>query len=225
MMRRLSVLAMALLTASCGGSSGNQGSATAASARQTTGPAASSSATASASASAVAGFLNPRDAALDGAIRQTGATFLEGSIDSCPAQKKCLTIQSQVDGNDATYFRAWLGSSGAGGVCFIYTLHNSAWRFLDMVCAGPESGVMWPDKGEFDYVQIAGGGCANVRDRPGLSGRVVACLPAGTRVTIDGGPTYIVEPQPSGQTVVSHVWWHLTGRGWMAHDFLVPPTP
>ena len=180
---------------------------------------ASPSTTTSASASPKSGFTS-RAAALDGAIKQTGATYLEGSIDSCPAQHKCLTIQSQVDGSNAAYFRAWLGSSGAGGVCFIYTVEDAAgWRFLDMVCAGPESGVMWPDRGEFDYVQITGGGCANIRDAAGLTGRVVACLAAGTMVTIDGGPNYVVEPQGA-----SHVWWHISGKGWIAHDFLVPGT-
>lgn len=224
-MLKVAVAAMVFALAGCGASAGNLGARASPSMTPTPQIGGSPSATTSSSASPSSGFSTPREAALDGAIKQTGAIYLAGTIDTCPAQQKCLTIQSQVDGTNAAYFRGWLGSSGGfGGVCFIYTIADSGWHFLDIVCAGPESGVSWPDRGEFDYVQITGGGCANVRDTPSLRGRVVACLPAGTTVTLDDGPNYVVEPQPSGQASVSHVWWHISGKGWIVHDFLVPAT-
>src|SRR5260370_10283607 len=34
-------------------------------------------------------------------------------------------------------------------------------------------------------------GCANVRDAPGLSSHVVACLPNGTVVDVDSAPVYL----------------------------------
>ncbi len=86
-----------------------------------------------------------------------------------------------------------------------------------MTCAGPESGVFWPDVGSIDYVFVPVGSCANLRAAPGLSSKVVGCLPADTMVTVDGGPDYVIERAPA----ISHLWWHIQGKGWMAHDFLV----
>jgi hypothetical protein len=54
--------------------------------------------------------------------------------------------------------------------------------------------------------------CANVREAASLKAHVVACLNAGTRVHIDGGPTY----------ADSRLWWH-EKDGWIAHEFLTPP--
>jgi hypothetical protein len=131
---------------------------------------------------------------------------------------KCLAIQTQIDGDHASYFRARIATSNSSAACFIYTFDDATgWHFLDVTCAGPESGVSWPDVGEFDYVFVTGGSCANVRATPGLNGKIVACLPAGVTVNIDGGPDYVVERPPS----VSHLWWHIKNQGWMAHDFLV----
>jgi hypothetical protein len=168
-------------------------------------------------------YADARQVATAGAVSQTGATYLDGDVDvasACPASAtKCLAIHSQVDGDHAAYFRAQMGSSKEWGACFIYTFQDATgWHFLDMVCARPESGVSWPDVGEIDYIFVTAGTCANVRAAPGLSGKVVTCLPAGTTVNIDGGPDYVVEPLPR----VSHMWWHIQGKGWMAHDFLVP---
>ena len=172
------------------------------------------------------GFSDPKQAALDGALKQSGATYLDGNVDvltACPAAaSKCLAIESQVDGSHAVYFRARLGSSKVAAACFIYVFQDAGgWHFLDMVCAGPESGVAWPDVGEIDYVFVAAGSCANIRATPGLGGRIVGCLRTGTTVRIDAGPDYVAESQSS----TSHIWWHIEGNGWIAHDFLVPTYP
>ena len=60
-----------------------------------------------------------------------------------------------------------------------------------------------------------------MRKRPGHAG----IERKGRRVLNGGhyrerrwGPDYVLEQQPR----VSHMWWHIQGKGWMAHDFLVP---
>lgn len=56
------------------------------------------------------------------------------------------------------------------------------------------------------------GDCLNVRSAPGLGGRIVACLPDGTRGTIVEGP----------ETASGMQWYRLSGRGWVAGDYLRP---
>ena len=97
------LVAMTLILASCAGSTSNLPPVASRSVTTSSSMGASPSTTTSASASPRSGSTS-RAAALDGAIKQTGATYLEGSIDSCPAQHKCLTIQSQVDGSNAAWF-------------------------------------------------------------------------------------------------------------------------
>jgi hypothetical protein len=131
---------------------------------------------------------------------------------------KCLAIQTQIDGDHAAYFRARIATSKYSAACYIYTIEDATgWHFLDMTCGAPESGVFWPDVGSFDYVFVPAGSCANVRAAPGLGGKVLTCLSADTTVNLDGGPDYVVELPPN----VSHLWWHIENKGWMAHDFLV----
>src|SRR5205823_3350178 len=78
------------------------------------------------------------------------------------------------------------------GICSLLHLHVPGFNGLALPGNGlrrPESGVSWPDVGEIDYVFGTAGTCANVRATPGLSGKVVGCLTAGTTVNVDGGPT------------------------------------
>ena len=220
-MVKLPLVLMALMVAAC---SPNSTSAVSSSTASTSRAAAPSPATGTPFGATPPAIAAAIQVAIAGAIKQTGATYLDGDVDvvaACPSTAaKCLAIQSEVDGVNAAYFRAHLGNSSAAALCLLYTVQDSAgWRFLNMACAGPESGVSWPDVGEIDYVFVAAGTCANVRATPGLSGRIVACLRAGATVNIDGGPNYVVEPPPS----VSHLWWHIQGLGWMAHDFLALP--
>jgi hypothetical protein len=131
---------------------------------------------------------------------------------------KCLGIQTQIDGDHAAYFRARIATSNYSAACYIYTVEDTTgWHFLDMTCAVPEGDVFGPDVGSFDSVRVPAGSCANVRDAPGLGGKVLTCISAGTTVKVDGGPDYVVEVPPN----VSHLWWHIQDKGWMAHDFLV----
>ena len=229
-MGRLALALAAMLVTSCNPTA--PGAATTVSSSTTTpsssrfaspSPAMVGSPASPAASSSVSGIAAAKQVAIDGAVKQTGATYLDGNVDvgvACPASStECLVIQSEVDGEHAAYFRGRMGALKQSAACFIYTVEDpTGWHFLDMVCAGPESGVFWPDVGADDFVSVAAGSCANVRATPGLSGRIVACLGEGQIVTIDGGPVYLVEPPPS----VSHLWWHVKGKGWMAHNFLVP---
>ena len=179
--------------------------------------------TAIATSSPNSAFAGAKPVAIDGAVNQTGARYLEGNVDvmtACPSGvAKCLAIESEVDGDHAAYFPARVGSSKSSAACFIYTFTDATgWHFLDMVCARPESGGSYPEIGEFDYVFVGAGTCANVRATPGLGGKVIACLKAETMVNIDAGPSYVAEPPPA----TSHLWWHIQNKGWMAHDFLIP---
>jgi len=69
--------------------------------------------------------------------------------------------------------------------------------------------------GANDFVRVSGGGCANVRSEPGTNSKVVGCLPDHTMVDVDSAPVY----------TDGKIWWHLSGKGWMAHDFLIAPPP
>jgi hypothetical protein len=223
-MAKLALVLTALIVAACSPTSTSAGPIVSSSTASTLRGPSSSPATGSPADSTPSGIAAAKQVAIDGAIKQTGATYLAGDVDvlvACPSTAtKCLAIHDEVDGVHAAYFRGHLGSSSASALCLIYTVQDAAgWRFLDMACAGPESGVAWPDVGEIDLVFVPAGSCANVRANPGLSGKVVACLRADTSITIDGGPDYVVEPPPN----VSHLWWHIKGMGWMAHDFLVQP--
>jgi SH3 domain-containing protein len=216
---RLTIVMAALLIAACG-----SGQPTIVSLRSPVASATRGQPSAAAQSPSPATVDSAMQVAIDGAVRQTGATYLPGGVDpleACPqAATKCLSIQSEVDGVNAAYFRGRVGNSKGGGECFIYTIQDpSGWHFLDMACAHAEGGVQWPDVGSFDYVFNTGNKCANVRANPGLTGKVVGCLKAGTTVNIDGGPNYVIEPNPS----TSHLWWHLAGTGWMAHEYLVLP--
>jgi hypothetical protein len=80
----------------------------------------------------------------------------------------------------------------------------AGWHFVNVRCAQATGAIPGPQ----DLVRVSG--CANVREAPGPSSHVVACLSNGTVVDVDSAPVYLDE----------HIWWHLSGRGWMAHDYL-----
>ncbi len=126
---------------------------------------------------------------------------------SCPAGAACLSMLSQTVGQDAAAVLFSTAGTPGGRQCAGYVYRSSGvWHFLDAVCGLP--GQVSPLVGREATVHVPGS-CANVRDRPSLKGGVVACLYDGTRVHIDGGPTY----------ADGRIWWRQQ-RGWLAHDFL-----
>ena len=137
-----------------------------------------------------------------------------GDGDSCGAQQDCLYTRNAdgVIGVNAGFFHGSEGCpSGCGGAgCWIYLYQDTAgWHFVDAACTQATGEIPGPE----DTVRVRG--CANVRDAPGSTGRVIGCVPNQTTVNVDSGPVY----------ADAHIWWHLTGKGWMAHDFLIAPPP
>jgi hypothetical protein len=131
----------------------------------------------------------------------------------CTTGEFCFQVRNPsraMVGTSAGTFAGSFGQypeGGYGSSCWVFLyLDSSGWHYYDGVCTqggglpGPVSNV---------YVST----CANVRTAPGLSSPVVSCLKNGTSVSVDSAPVY----------ADSYIWWHLTGQGWMAHNFLVDP--
>jgi len=128
---------------------------------------------------------------------------------SCPANATCLSVLTQMAGQDAAAVVFSTARSG-GRQCAGYVYRSgSGWHFLDAVCALP--GQLSPLVGHEARVHVPGS-CANLRDRASLNAGVKACLSDGMQVHIDGGPTY----------ADGRIWWR-ERRGWMAHEFLIAP--
>lgn len=142
----------------------------------------------------------------------------------CTPGAACFWFVSRVDGHSAGYFVAYAGSNQDLVRCALYVVQDGAsWRYLDLRCNDAERGV-FPSLNERGRVQLGMGetGCVRVHESPGLSAKVVACLNAGTGVTIDQGPYYsptVASAAPNGPSQVD-VWWHLAGSGWMVHQYL-----
>ena len=129
---------------------------------------------------------------------------------SCSGNQTCFRVgtpsRAMVGTNAGTFYGQVGGASGGGGAaCFVFLYEDAAvWHFVNVRCAQATGAIPGPQ----DQVNVSG--CANVRDAPGLSAHVVACLPNGTVVDVDSAPVYLD----------GHIWWHLHDRGWMAHDNL-----
>ena len=100
-------------------------------------------------------------------------------------------------------------AQGQNSQCISYVSRDvpaGQWNEVGVMC-GPTGGRM-PRVGANAIVNVTG--CANVRVIPQI-GQVASCLANGTQVTIDDGPV----------NVQGTLWWHIAGRGWMAHQLLV----
>jgi hypothetical protein len=126
---------------------------------------------------------------------------------------------AQVSGNtdpkagfNAAYVQMGYGGSGGGAACFTYLFHDATgWHLYPPIICGQQGGLN-PILGYDDQVQLTGG-CANVRQQPSISAKVVACLTNGATVHIDTTPPRYVD---------GHIWWSVNnGQGFMAHDVLV----
>ncbi len=129
---------------------------------------------------------------------------------TCSGSQTCFRLgtpsRAMVGTNAGTFYAQVGGASGGGGSgCWVFLYHDAAgWHYVNVRCAQATGAIPGPQ----DIVKVSG--CANVRDAPGLNSNVLACLPNGTIVDVDSAPTY----------VDGHIWWHLIGRGWMAHEYL-----
>lgn len=124
---------------------------------------------------------------------------------------KASTASAAMVGTNAGVFDGGFGlypGGGLGAACWVFVYSDSlGWHYLNSGCAQNDGFVPGSsDTGAHVYVT----GCANVRATPGLTGKVLGCLGNRTSVNVDSAPVY----------QDGHIWWHLTGRGWMAHDYL-----
>lgn len=135
-----------------------------------------------------------------------------GLLPVCGASSgACMSLQGQPQ---MGYYAAYdvfnlTPPQGQNAQCISYVSRDQpagSWNLVGVLC-GPVGGSM-PQLGANATVRVTG--CANVRTIPQI-GAVVACLSNGTRVTIDDGPV----------GVQGTLWWHLAGRGWMAHQLLL----
>jgi hypothetical protein len=145
-------------------------------------------------------------------VKQLAAGLNETYVDAsgCPQNgHPCIYGAGQeTDGNHAAYFDYAAGSGSANGPgpypCYVYVFQEvSGWHYLDGYCT--QNLVL--AVGGSDSIHTPGS-CANVRDQPSLSGKVIRCLPDSTIASIDGGPTW----------QEARMWWHVTAGGWVAHD-------
>jgi hypothetical protein len=131
----------------------------------------------------------------------------------CKAGDDCFQVgnpsRAMVGTSAGTFYGQYYRSGGGGGAgCFIFLYENSVgWHYVNGRCT-QATGYL---PGIQDRVFVSG--CANVRDAPGLSSKVIGCLANDTIVDVDSAPVYLD----------AHIWWHLANRGWMAHDFLFRP--
>ena len=132
----------------------------------------------------------------------------------CSNGQQCFKVGNPSRAMVGTHAGTFYGSNGQfpgggfGSGCWLFLYQDSrGWHYVDAACA--QSAGYGP--GIEDRVFVSG--CANVRAAPALSARVLGCLGNGAIVGIDSAPLY----------QDGHIWWHLVGRGWMAHDFLVAP--
>ena len=150
-------------------------------------------------------------------VAKTGSTYREDGL--CASGQSCLS-KAQVFGNtdptsgfNAAYVQMGYGGQGGGAACFVYVFADAAgWHLYAPTICGQQGGRN-PIMGYDDEVQVTAGSCANVRDQPALSAKVVACLKNGTTVTIDTIPPRYRD---------AHIWWSVNhGQGFMAHDGLI----
>lgn len=137
-----------------------------------------------------------------------------GDEASCTDHHDCLFLD-QGDGFGSIGFKAGILKGGegcpdgcGGSACYIYLYQDTSdWHYVNARCTQSTGST----PGAQDRVYVSG--CANVRERPSSRAKVLACLPKGTLVDVDSAPVY-----QDGS-----IWWHLAGKGWMAHEFLVTP--
>jgi hypothetical protein len=191
----------------------------------TAAPRVSSSAATSLSASGQAqtGFKTPAEAAIDTINRYqagqnpAGPTYSSGSCQPTQ-QKPCLTGGQVTTGVHAAYARFAVVATAGGAACWAYVYEDArGWHGRNAVCT-QNSGYA-PDIGPGHIVTVPGA-CANVRDHAGLSGHIMTCLPDGTSIELDSAPTFIDDDPNSIGPIHGRLWWHIKGKGWVAHELI-----
>lgn len=165
-----------------------------------------------------ANFSDPKQAA----TYVLGANFVV-PIGDCQVNRACASVPVEQDGHAAAYVTSQVGTNGLLRTCTVYVISTaSGWQLIDWNCkrlttSFPGVG----SSGHLDYsakVEDAPR-CINIHSAPGVTAKVVACVPVGTAVAVDDGPYYLPEAtSPRDDSL--NVWWHITNRGWVAHHYL-----
>jgi hypothetical protein len=142
-----------------------------------------------------------------------GKTGLQYVASGCGAGQTCLSNAIETDGENATYFQLTATGYSAGTMCFVYVYRDptQGWQAFAILC-GSQPGFS-PVYGATVPVRVSGG-CANVRQGPGLTSPIVGCLPNGTMVKINATPSY----------ADAKMWWGVASSsvaGMMSQEFLV----
>jgi hypothetical protein len=153
------------------------------------------------------------------AAAQTAAQDEFAATIAATGPPSSYTVNSGTSAADVTY------GIGHGCAAFTYVWQDSAgWHVLDTVCV--QNTGYNPSHGASVYIFGPGTGCANVYASAGHASAITGCLTwsstgSGTQYTIDQGPTYVAETDPTSHQPAGTIWWHLTGEGWVTQDFLV----
>jgi hypothetical protein len=164
-------------------------------------------------------FATSQDAAVDLAQDKTGGRYVKQAQD-CPVNTACIWLASGFSGQNAAYFTGSAGSNADIQSCAFYVVgsNSAGWRSFDVHCRiDPDA---FPARGSAGHVRPGMGetGCVNVRAAPAKTAKVLACLADGTQVRIDDGPTFVAPT--SGDLSSLDLWWHISGQGWMVHQYL-----
>jgi hypothetical protein len=170
-------------------------------------------------------FPTPADAAIFGMERSE----YRSATGTCPVLNPdlpaaCLSFETIQFGTNAAYIRGKLGPAEQLSTIWLYVFKDVAgWHFLSQTVDPPSGQGAPPRVGQPDTIQTyyQGGRCADVHIGPGRQQKTTTCLGNGTQVSIDGGPTYTEETRPDGVHAGS-IWWHIVGKGWVLHEFLMP---
>jgi hypothetical protein len=160
-----------------------------------------------------ANYGTAKDAAI-GVARSLESAIIVGNRAECLVNLACMIVGTETVGTNAAYFAGSAGSNQNWLGCniYVYETGGGQWNGLRRDC---RVGVGFPGINASGYVSLGMGNqdqCANVRAVP--AGKVVGCIKDGTKVTVDGGPAWAPFSGMDG------MWWHLSGKGWMADDFL-----
>jgi len=169
-----------------------------------------------------ASFADPKAAATK--FLQDEAALVQSSRD-CQPNRECGWITGETEGRAAAYVTAELGTNGLFRRCTFYAFGGAgAWESLGWNCkhvASAFPAVGGSGKVEYNQRLEPQPVCVSFHALPSLTSSVSACLPIGAAVTIDGGPSYASEPSDNPSDGTLNYWWHVAGRGWVVHHYLM----
>ena len=140
------------------------------------------------------------------------------------AGQSCLTLSGETLGTSAADFEYQSYGTGGGAVCYAYVYEDgTGWHPLDVLCTQDLS----PAGGGTVAISVPGSGCADVHSAPGHASTRLSCVSpsAQTTYSVEQGPVYVAETDPTTHLPMGTIWWYLSGvDGWVAQDFIATAT-